>query len=65
MSKQQTATPRAAPVLTPTLTQAESNQFATQLKAGTLPQPPWFHKAGGSAVDPQSFSPTLGAPTWP
>ncbi len=60
------ATPRTAPTITPTPTQAENDAFATQLAAGTLPHPPWVHKADGSPIDPQSFDPTPpGMPTWP
>ena len=55
----------AAPTSTPTPTQSENDQFATQQKNGTLPRLPWYHKADGSPVDPQSYDVTVGSPTWP
>jgi hypothetical protein len=60
------ATPRTtAAGSTPTPTQAENDAFVTAATAGTLPPAPWFHKADGSPVDPQSFDVTVGVPTWP
>ncbi len=59
-----TPTPRTAPAITPTPTQHENDMFATQLAAGTLPPPPWFHKADGSPPDPPD-APPPGTPTWP
>lgn len=60
------AAPRAAPQLTPTPTQHENDQLAAALAVGApLPRLPWYHAADGSPVDPQSYSQTVGSPTWP
>jgi hypothetical protein len=52
---------------TPTPTPAENDAFMTQMAAGTLPRPPWFHKPDGSPIDPKcSIDPSPpGSPTWP
>jgi hypothetical protein len=61
------AAPRAAmPLYTPVPSQHENDSLAaTQASGAPLPLLPWFHKADGSPIDPQSYSQTVGAPTWP
>jgi hypothetical protein len=59
------AEPRAGTPVVPTPTPHEINTFLTQVASGTVPPVPWFHKWDNSPVDPQSFSQTIGAPTWP
>ena len=62
------AEPRAGMVFnsTPTPTQHENDSLAaTQATGGRLPALPWYHKADGSPVDPQSYDQTVGSPTWP
>jgi hypothetical protein len=58
--------PRAATPLLPTPTQPENDALSATLAVGaTLPALPWFHAYDGSPVDPQSYSQTIGPPTWP
>jgi hypothetical protein len=46
--------------------QSENDLFVQQQMAGTLPRPPWFHKADGSPIDQSSHDPSPpGTPTWP
>ena len=60
------ASTKAAAAIKPTPTQTENDQFALAVASNTLPQPPWYHAADGSPIDPQSPDPTPpGTPTWP
>jgi hypothetical protein len=60
--------PRAGMVFnsTPTPTQHENDGLAAMQATGApLPALPWYHVPDGSPVDAQSYSQTIGAPTWP
>jgi hypothetical protein len=62
---EQAVEPRSGTTITPTPTPHEINTFLTQQATGSQPPLPWFHQLDGSAVDPKSFSTSVGAPTWP
>ena len=60
------AAPRSTTLFTPTPTQHENDALAAAQSVGaTLPALPWFHAYDGSPKDAQSYSQTIGSPTWP